>query len=419
MLKIKEIDGNTFNEYISAKEVETPYQTDEYGKTMKAEGYEVHYVAMIDDKNEIEGATLILVETKDSIKYAYAPRGFVLNYNNIELLANFTKLIKEYLSNIGIIAVKLNPLLLRNVYDSNGALIEKDPYYEATYENLKKLGYVHMGYNSFFEAQKPRFEAVISLNKPYTDLFKDIKDDFRAKIKEAEESFISIHKSNFNNLSLLYLQVRNKYPRDLQYFQNLYASFKPNDKIDFFYAKIDTVRLLESLKSKYSNQDVICNDLAKEIFATPASEKESVVSRKIEADNLLNTYKNQMIEATEMLKSSPNGAVAASALVTKVGDMVYIIMDGTDPNLKTFNAKHLLMWKLIERYSKLGFKRFNLGGVADPNVKESKFAALNNFKTSFNANIFEYVGDLELIANSTQYFMYENTMMFRNMFKGK
>ena len=38
---------------------------------------------------------------------------------------------------------------------------------------------------------------------------------------------------------------------------------------------------------------------------------------------------------------------------------------------------------------------------------------------SFNANVFEYMGDMELITNSTQYFMYENTLMFKNMFKGK
>ncbi len=40
---------------------------------------------------------------------------------------------------------------------------------------MKKLGYIHMGYNTMFEAQKPRFEAIVSLNKPYTDLFKEIK----------------------------------------------------------------------------------------------------------------------------------------------------------------------------------------------------------------------------------------------------
>lgn len=419
MLQIKRIDGKTFNEYVTKKQIETPYQCDEYGKTMQAEGYEVLYVGMFDDKNILIAASLILIETTDKVKYALAPRGFLLEYNNIEVLANFTKLIKKFLGDMGVIAVKINPLIIRNIYNSNGQLIEKNPNYENTFNTMKKLGYIHMGYNTMFEAQKPRFEAIISLNKPHTDLFKDVKKEFRTKIRNAEENYISIHKSNFNNLRYLYLQTKNKYPRDLQYFQNLYASFKPSDKIDFFYAKIDTVKLLDHMRDSYAKQDYICNQLSKDIFNSSPEEKINVVSKKMAADNLLNQYKNQMIAATNLLKNSPNGAIAASALVVKSGNMAYVIMDGMDTELKAFNAKHLLMWKLIERYSKLGFKRFNLGGVSDITLENTKYDGLNQFKMSFNANIFEYMGDMELITNSTQYFMYENTIMFKNMFKGK
>lgn len=419
MLQIKKIDGKTFNDYLIKNEIETPYQTDEYGKTMQAEGYEVFYLGMFDDVNKLLAASLILIETKDKIKYALAPRGFILEYSNIEILANFTKLIKKFLGNMGVIAIKINPLIIRNIYNSNGKLIEKNPNYDNIFNSMKKLGYIHMGYNTMFEAQKPRFEAIISLNKPHTDLFKDIKKEFRTKIRNAEENFITIHKSNFNNLRYLYLQTKNKYPRDLQYFQNLYASFKPNEKVDFFYAKIDTVKLLEHMRENYSKQDYICNQLSKDIFNSSPEEKMNVVSKKMAADNLLNNYKNQMIAATNLLKNSPNGAIAASALVTKSGDMAYVIMDGMDTSLKAFNAKHLLMWKLIERYSKLGFKRFNLGGVSDITLENTKYDGLNQFKMSFNANVFEYMGDMELITNSTQYFMYENTLIFKNMFKGK
>ncbi|MEG0826389.1 MAG: peptidoglycan bridge formation glycyltransferase FemA/FemB family protein [Bacilli bacterium] len=419
MLKIKKLDSKTFDNYILKHEIETQYQTDEYGKTMKAEGYEVMYLGMIDDENVILGVSLILIETKDKIKYAYAPRGFLLEYNNIEILANFTKLIKNYLGNLEIIAIKINPLIIRNIYNSDGKLIEKNANYDNVFNNMKKLGYIHMGYNSMFEAQKPRFEAIISLNKPHTDLFKEIKKEFRTKIRSAEENFITIHKSNYNNLRYLYLQTKNKYPRDLQYFQNLYACFKPSDKIDFFYAKIDTVKLLDKMKENYSKQDILCNQLSKDIFNSPPEEKVNVVGKKMTADNLLNRYKNQIIAATNLLKNSPDGAIVASALITKSSDMVYIIMDGLDANLKGFNAKHLLIWKLIERYSKLGFKRFNLGGVANVTLDHTKYEGLNQFKMSFNANVYEYMGDMELITNSTQYFMYENTLMFKNMFKGK
>jgi len=57
--------------------------------------------------------------------------------------------------------------------------------------------------------------------------------------------------------------------------------------------------------------------------------------------------------------------------------------------------------------------------VSDITLENTKYDGLNQFKMSFNANVFEYMGDMELITNSTQYFMYENTLMFKNMFKGK
>ena len=419
MLQIKQIDGKTFNEYVRIHEIETPYQTDEYGRTMKAEGYDVLYLGMLDDASKLVAATLVLIETKEKIKYAYAPRGFLLEYTNIEVLANFTKLIKAYLGNIGVMAIKINPLIIRNIYNSNGVLFERNPHYEGIFEAIKKLGYIHMGYNTGFEAGKPRFEAIISLNKPYTDLFKEIRKEYRTKIRGAEENFITVHKSSYKNLRYLYLQVKNKYPRDLQYFEHLYASFKEEDKIDFFYAKVDTVKFLDSLKQKHALQDQLCNQLNKQIYTSTPEEKMVVVSKKMAADNLLNKYKMQMISATKLLKDRPDGVIAASALVTKTGDMVYVIMDGMDTSLKAFCAKHLLMWKLVERYSKLGFKRFNMGGVSDITIPNTLFDGLNQFKMGFNANIFEYMGDLELITNSGQYFMYENTLMFKNMFKGK
>ena len=92
-------------------------------------------------------------------------------------------------------------------------------------------------------------------------------------------------------------------------------------------------------------------------------------------------------------------------------------MDGFDPNYKHFNAKHLLLWKLIEKFSQEGFKRFNLGGVTNPLLEKNPYKGLNNFKKNFGADIYEYVGDLELITNKTLYFMYRNAAPIRNMLK--
>ena len=92
-------------------------------------------------------------------------------------------------------------------------------------------------------------------------------------------------------------------------------------------------------------------------------------------------------------------------------------MDGYDPKYKSLNSKHLLIWKLIERYSKMGFKKFNLNGMTSLNVENNPYNGLNEFKLGFNAQSYEYIGDLELITNKALYFMYQNTAPLRNILK--
>ena len=73
------------------------YQTSEYGYTMHNQGFESIFIGLIDNNN-ILAASLILIEKRKGFKYAYAPRGFLIDYNNYNLLENFTTLLKKYLS---------------------------------------------------------------------------------------------------------------------------------------------------------------------------------------------------------------------------------------------------------------------------------------------------------------------------------
>ena len=92
-------------------------------------------------------------------------------------------------------------------------------------------------------------------------------------------------------------------------------------------------------------------------------------------------------------------------------------MDGYDPKFKKFNSKHLLIWKIIEKYSKLGYKCFNLGGVSNFTIQSHKYHGLNEFKRNFGADIYEYAGDFELICNRASYFMYRNSNAFLKKLK--
>ena len=93
-------------------------------------------------------------------------------------------------------------------------------------------------------------------------------------------------------------------------------------------------------------------------------------------------------------------------------------MDGYDKNYRYLNAKHLLLWKVIEEYSKKGYKKFNLGGISNIN-KDEKYKGLNEFRMNFGSCAMEYIGDFELVTNNTLYFMYKKTTKIKKIITNK
>ena len=145
-------------------------------------------------------------------------------------------------------------------------------------------------------------------------------------------------------------------------------------------------------------------------------DKTKLINKKLTSDSLLNKYENKLITATTLLQNNPQGIVLASIMVIKYYGTVYMFMDGYDMNYRYLNAKHLLLWKVIEEYSTKGFKKFNLGGISNIN-KEDKYKGLNDFRMNFGSCAIEYAGDFELVTNNTLYFMYKKATQIKHIIK--
>lgn len=414
---IKELTNAEFNEFTDSFMNSSIYQTSEYGFIMNTQNYNSLFLGMIDDDtNKIIAASLILIEKDQIFKYAYAPKGFLIDYSDRILIEKFTKLIKEYLNKKKIMAIKINPMIIRSSYDYINNVTNYNPNFDEQIEFLKSLGYYHLGFNNLFEAFKPRYNAIIDLNKPITTLFGNMNKNFKTKVKSADKNGVRIIKGTVNDLDYLYNEVKNKYPRDKKYFENVLYFFEKRNMIDYYYAKLDTNAYLINVQRKYQKQLEICNKLNNKLFKNAGKSNNKVINSKIYEENKLNEIKNELIYATKLLKESPNGVILASTLITKYRDEVYIFMDGYNKDFKRLNAKHLMTWKLIEKYSNEKYKRFNLGGMVNPNI-DSKYNGLNEFKLSFNARCIEYIGDLELITNNVLYGLYRNSKPVRYILK--
>ena len=292
-MEIKELTNEEFKAFSKVFKPSSMYQTVEYALTMNGENCDSFYVGFIDNNN-LKAASLIIVQKVSGFKYAFAPRGFLINYNDFELLENFTKELKKFLKKKDIVAIKINPLLIKNVYDKNGKIISQNTAYNTIFDKLKALGYYHLGYNNYFEALKPRYEAIVNIDLPYTKIFANIDKNFRTKIRKASKEGIKVYHGNINHLDYLYLQTKDKYPRDKEYFENLYKYFEKDNLIDFYYSKLDTTEYLKICQNAYNKYDAISKELNQKLIETQG-QNDKAMNEKIEIDKEFEKAKKNLL----------------------------------------------------------------------------------------------------------------------------
>lgn len=415
MYKLKELTNDEFDEFSKNYNISTVYQTSQYALTMNNQDYDSILLGLVDSNDIIQAATLILITNNRKFKFAYSPRGYLIDYRNEELVTLFTRFIKEYLNKNNVVTLKINPPIFKTIYYIKENNIYKNNYYDHILNFLISLGYKHLGYNSYFEGIRPRFEAIINLESDEKDIFDNLKRELKTKIRNAKKTGIKIIKGNDNDLNILYDQIKIKYPRNFKYLEDTYKFFKKNNSIDFYYTKLDTVKYLQETGKSLEEKENEVLKINNKIQSNNSSNKN--ISKKMNMDLDVYKYNKQLVEATKLLKEYPDGLITSSALIAKYKDEVTLLIDGHNKLYKNLNAKHLLIWELCKIYKKEGYKKFNLGGIANINIDDNKYKGLNNFKQSFNPYIIEYMGDLEIITNSSLYFMYSNSIAIKNIIK--
>ena len=71
-------------------------------------------------------------------------------------------------------------------------------------ENLKSAGFEYKGKTLYFETEKPRWEALILLNKDVREIFAKFDKRTRNKIRKATNSGIEVVRDTSQNVNKLY-----------------------------------------------------------------------------------------------------------------------------------------------------------------------------------------------------------------------
>ena len=407
-MKIVKLNAAQFDKYVSNHRYRNYYQTSMYGSVMSKFGYKTQYIGIVNESNKLIGATLLIYKNVFmKNKMAYAPRGILFDYENADNVENLVEALKKTLGKQGFMLLRIDPYIPLTIRDADGAIMNFNNKGNQIIENLKNAGFAYKGKNLFFETEKPRWEALITLQKDVREIFAKLDKRTRNKIRRATNSGVIAIKDSNKNVNKLFQYVGKKDKKPLTFYREMRDQFA--DDIDIYYAKIKTETFLINSRRNYEKEQEYNDDLAERIqdMSIDPKERESYLNKKMQSDKLITSYKTSLLKATDLLKENPDGIVIGAAMVIRYDNAAYIFTEGLDENYSNLNANYLLKWQMINDYTNEGFKYINLNAVVGEFEKQNKYSGLNEAKLGYNSMITEYIGEFDIILNNFSYNLYQ------------
>lgn len=402
-MKIISLEKEAFDQFAKTHKYRNFYQTSAYGELMKKEGFGINYLGFLNNSNELIGAALFLhKEIMLGFKYAYAPRGMLIDYTDSDFMQELTEKLQKLLFKQHFIYIKIDPPIHCSERKSDGEIISYNPEINNILEILKHAGFKHRGFNLYFETLKPRWNAIIKLTASNKRLFANFSKSVRNKIRKAERTGVEVYQGTREDIPIFFEFVKKKHKRSLAYYQNLYDTFG-SEKAEVYFAKLNTEKYVIDAKQKYE-QELNRNEELNEMMQTYRGKNvRSILNEKMESDRLLNKYKNEMVYATKLLQDHPEGITIGAMWIIKFDQTIHMLIEGYNKNFSRFNPNYLLKWALIQKYNNEHYLYFNLNGIVGEFKKENKYKGLNESKLGFSATAMEYIGEFDYIINETMY----------------
>lgn len=390
---IKELSLEEFNRFVQNNIIGNFYQSVNYAMLKAEEGYEYEYIGLVDN-TDIIGAALILYKRIGTTHYGYSPRGFLIDYSNPYLLETFTNLVKDYYKKKNFAFIKINPEIAIGKLNKHTLNFEYNENYNVI-NNLTRCGYKKLKSNMNFEALLPRINAIVNLEEMDIDKF---AKNTRNKIKKGIRKGLVLEKADQSKIGILARFLKDNLNKDTYYYNDLYNVFNKTGDVDYFLVKVNYKDYLINSQNYY-NYELHKNSLLNDKMLHKANT--NIINAKMNSDKSLLSYKNDIAEASKYLNENIDTYVAG-AMVIKYDNRITIQISGFDKELKRYAANYFLYFAILAHY-RGKYKYADLNGIVADFDKDNPYHGLNRFKLGFNPDVYEYIGEFDLVINESVY----------------
>lgn len=407
---IQDIQLNEYEEFVENNQYKSHFlQSSLWGEFSSIDkGLIPHYVG-IKENNKLICATLLLEKKLVfGYSYFYAPRGYVINFEDFNLLKIFTNELKKYVKKHKGIFIKIDPDIVIKKYNYNDEEIDVNCN---VYDNLKKLGYKHLGFTQRFETTQPRFSFRIDFNQPFEEIEEHFSKTTKQRIKKANDLDVSVTLSNdineFYNLMSITENRKDFITHNKKYYQDLYNIFSKKNKCNIFLGSVDIAKIIDK------NETTI-HEIELEIEKINLSDNlsKSLKTKLNEFEKRKDKLMNDNVKYQEIKEQYGNNIVLSAHFIVEYGDKAWVLYAGNHDILSYTYANYKTYFEHIKYYYNKDIKIYDQFGTVGKLEENDSLIGLHEFKKKFGGDYVEFIGEFDLITNKLMYFLFKKLVPF-------
>lgn len=416
---VKDIERQEYDQFVSNHKKSHFLQSYDWGEFARLEkNLTPHYVGLKNNGKLVCASLLLEKHLPFNLSYFYAPRGFVIDFNDDELLVEFVKELKKYVKDKNGVFIKIDPDLVINRYNYLDEKVDND--YDSTklLESLKKLGFKHLGFTKNFETTQPRYSFRIDFNEELDNVYEHFSKTTKQRIKKANDLDVEVEIGTKEDLKEFYKLMRITENRkdfvthELKYYETLYDIFNSQDKCNLFVGKVNLNKILDKKKLEL-------NPLLKE-----RKELEELESRSKSQNNKLKELTRRCdklvedIEKYEKLREEYGSEIILNGhFIIEYGDTAWVLYAGNHNILTDTYANYKTYYEHIKYYHSRVKVYDQFGTIGDLD-KDNPLLGLHEFKKKFGGDYVEFIGEFDIILKPFYYFCFTKLVPFyRNIIK--
>ena len=424
MAEIVELEKLEYEKFVKNNKYKSHFlQSYTWGEFSKNKKKLIPYYIGLKEKNKIVAATLLLEKRLPlGYSYFYAPRGFVIDFSNKNLLKEMSTKIIEFIKkkNKKALFLKIDPDIIIKSYNYLGEE-NKLPYnYQDIFDNIKACGFKHLGFTKNFETMQPRYTFRIDMEKSLDEIENCFSKTTKQRINKAKKLGCEVSIGDINDIDEFYhLMMLTENRKDFvsyskDYYEEQYNMLEKEDMAVLFLGKVNTKRVIDNLNIELTDINNSINDIDPNNTVKNAKNKlKSLNNQKEKILNEIEKYKKYQKKYGQVITLNAH-------MIIKYGDKAWVLYAGNHNILTESYANYLTYFEHIKYCKENNIKIYDQFGTIGDLSKDNPRLGLHEFKKKFGGDYVEFIGEFDYVIKPVMYFVFTKLVpLYRKLVRKK